>query len=228
MIISHKYRFIFIKTRKTAGRSIETYLSSLCDCRDVFTPVFPPEPGHRPRNYKRRWDIRSELGAAGCAGKVQAVLDWLGKRPFRNHSTAAEIKARVNPEIWREYTTFCVDRNPWEKTVSHYNTCRHYRNPPGDFEDYLSRAEYCFHYPSYCDRSGNVLVDRVLHYENLEDELADLFAALGVPFRRGVITNAGRIVRQSKPDYRKVYTDKQKALIERVFSREIVLNGYRF
>ena len=48
MIISHKYRFIFVKTRKTAGTSVEAYLSQHCGDSDVLTPIHPPLPGHVP------------------------------------------------------------------------------------------------------------------------------------------------------------------------------------
>ena len=37
MIISHKYKFIFIKTRKTAGSSVEKYLSSYLGPTDICT-----------------------------------------------------------------------------------------------------------------------------------------------------------------------------------------------
>jgi hypothetical protein len=39
MIVSHKYKFIFLKTKKTAGTSIEISLSRYCDEDDIITPL---------------------------------------------------------------------------------------------------------------------------------------------------------------------------------------------
>ena len=38
MIISYKYKFIFMKTRKTAGSSIQKALSTICGPDDIITP----------------------------------------------------------------------------------------------------------------------------------------------------------------------------------------------
>jgi hypothetical protein len=50
MIISHKYKFIFIKTMKTAGSSLEAFFSKVCGDEDTFTYIHPPIDGHVPRN----------------------------------------------------------------------------------------------------------------------------------------------------------------------------------
>ena len=39
MIISHEHKFIFLKTKKTAGTSIELALSQLCGPDDVIPPI---------------------------------------------------------------------------------------------------------------------------------------------------------------------------------------------
>jgi len=53
MIISHKYKFIFIKTRKTAGSTIEYNLSSFLGPNDVITPLdgIPNANDHMGKNY---------------------------------------------------------------------------------------------------------------------------------------------------------------------------------
>ena len=42
MIVSHRHRFIFIRTMKTAGTSIETFLSRFCGPEDIVTPIDRP------------------------------------------------------------------------------------------------------------------------------------------------------------------------------------------
>ena len=39
MIVSHEHKFIFLKTKKTAGTSIELALSQLCGPDDIITPL---------------------------------------------------------------------------------------------------------------------------------------------------------------------------------------------
>ncbi len=53
-IINHKFKFIFIKTRKTAGTSLEIALSKFCDSEDMITRI-------KPMDEK----IRKELGFQG-------------------------------------------------------------------------------------------------------------------------------------------------------------------
>lgn len=54
MIISHKYRYIFLKTNKTAGTSVEIALSRFCGPDDIITPITPEDE-----------EIRRELGYPG-------------------------------------------------------------------------------------------------------------------------------------------------------------------
>ncbi|MFT4253027.1 MAG: sulfotransferase family 2 domain-containing protein [Caulobacter sp.] len=202
MIISHRYRFVFIKTRKTAGTSIEAYLSSLCGPDDVVTPVHPPEPGHQPRN------------AEG----------------FANHMSAARVAAKV-PDLWRDYFTFCVERNPWDKTLSHFfmkqNSAAHGGDAELCLDRYLAAGDYALNLPLYASRlSGRPLVDRVLRYEHLDQELGEVFEQLGVPWCGRLPVKAKSGWRPDRRSYREVLSLRQAVRIEKIFAREIRLHGY--
>lgn len=47
MILSHDWRFIHLKTHKTAGTSVELSLSALCGPLDIITPTWGPEEDQR-------------------------------------------------------------------------------------------------------------------------------------------------------------------------------------
>lgn len=201
MIISHKYRFIFVKTLKTAGTSIEVFLSDRCGPDDVLTPILPHVEPHRPRNHDG----------------------------FYNHMPAADVRARVGRRVWGSYLTFCVERNPWDKTLSYYHMQNHRAGGGLTLGDFLAGNDFPHNLPTYADpRTGRVIVDRVLRYERLAEELGEVFGRLGIPFDGSLGVNAKSEYRADRRPYREVYTPAQAALVGRVFAREAELHGYEY
>jgi hypothetical protein len=202
VIISHQYRFIFVKTLKTAGTSIEVFLSQHCGPDDVLTPILPHVEPHRPRNQEG----------------------------FFNHMPAAAIRDRVGPAVWRRYYKFCVERNPWDKTLSYYHMQNAREGGGLTLGDFLARNDFPLNFPKYTDPgdSGRVLVDWVLRYERLAEDLAEVFGMLGVPFDGSLGVNAKAEYRTDRRPYRDVLTRKQAQLIGRVFEVERRLHGYEF
>lgn len=228
MIVSHRYRFIFVKTRKTAGTSLEVILSQLCGEEDVVTPVDPPEAGHRPRNHRGRFDPLPELRLGYGFGVT--LRDLLDARRFWNHMPASRIRARLPPAVWRDYFTFTIERNPWDKTLSHF-AMRRARSPGGlDFDDYLAQGDLCFNHPAYTEPHDpmRVMVDRVLRYETLDEELSDVLGRLGVPFQAPLGVGAKGGYRSDRRPYQDVYTPAQREIVEHAFRPEIALHGYTF
>ncbi len=54
MILNHKYKFIFIRTGKTAGTSVECFLSQFCEDNDVISPLYEDE-----EQVKKRLNLRN-------------------------------------------------------------------------------------------------------------------------------------------------------------------------
>ncbi len=201
MVISHRYRFIFVKTIKTAGTSIEAYLSEHGGDDDVFTPLMPPVDGHRPRNHGRLY----------------------------NHFPAWGLRQLVAPDTWSGYFKFCVERNPWDKTVSDYCMVRHRSGGRIGFVDYLDAGRFCSSWKLYTDADDRtILVDRVLRYERLDAELGEVFGALGVPWKGKLGIHAKSGYRLDERPYQAWYDADQAAVVARAFANEIREFGYVF
>jgi hypothetical protein len=229
MIISHKHKFIFIKTQKTAGSSIEAFLSQHCGPEDVLTPVLPIIEGHKPRNYEGFVGPFRELRQK--PGELFAALrhPFEKRKKFYNHMPAWLVRTRVTGKLWKSYFKFCVERNPWDKVLSHFHMMVFRKGGSLTFEQYLAKGKFPINYPRYTDPSGaKIIVDRVVRYENLNDELAEVFAQVHVPFQGSLGVRAKSDYRTDRRPYQLVYSDEQRRIIEKAFAREIQMHGYRF
>ena len=247
MIVSHRYRFIFIKTRKTAGTSIELALSSFLGPDDIITPVGPApwDETYRARmgfmaacNFKRRWHeiglrdlpTSARIACKKLAGRYSAKTVW--PMAFWPHMSASDARRTLGDEIWNGYFRFAVERNPWDFTVSLYHW-KLRRNP----QRRMSLAEFVQRgYPARYANSrlytidGEVAVDRLLRFESLDRELDEVSANLGFPqplsaLLKSIQAKSG--IRDNQ-GYRDRFTAPTRERISREFAHEISTLGYTF
>jgi hypothetical protein len=214
VIVSHQHRFIFLKTLKTAGTSVEIELSRVCGPDDVITPlpvedeVLRAQRGGRPgQNYE----------APPLPERVH------------EHIRASRVRPIVGRERWDGYFKFAIERNPWDAVVSLFYWMR--RNGKVDtFERFLTMPNIeqlaTRNYQAY-HLNGQVAVERVLRFECLADELADVWRHLSLP-GEPALPRAKAGARPAGSDYRELYDDDSAALVGRVFERQIQELGYSF
>lgn len=232
MIISYKYRYIFIKTYKVAGTSIEKYLSQFGGAHDVFAPIYPKVKGYSPRNYKKFFNPIPELVTHNnILDYLRTIFDFISRRKFWNHIPACVVKSRISKEIWNDYFKFCVERNPWDKTLSDYYM-KKYRDDKLTFEDYIKRGKFPINYPLYTDGiyHEKIIVDYVAKYENLNKELSKIFNRLGIPFQDSLEVYAKSRYRKDKRSYQEIFSENSefRDIVAKAFEKEIKMHEYTF
>ena len=230
MIISHKHRFIFLKTNKTAGTSIEIALSRHCGPDDVITPISPVDEeirrslGYRgPQNYLAPWHEYGprELFALALHGRR--------KMRFFNHVSASEVKARIGADTWNSYYKFCFERNPFDRLISHYYWC-HRSEPRPPMSSFIQSGKPMAlksrGYGVYTI-DGQVAVDRICRYEAIAEELEEVRKAIGLP-EPLVLPHAKGKTRADKRSYSDVLGEEEREWVSNVFGDELRLLGYHF
>lgn len=230
MILSHEHKFIFLKTKKTAGTSIELALSQLCGDEDVITPLAPSDEalrtnGRGAQNWRQHgwWQSRRPLWKRRMF-RV-AAQDY----GFYNHMTAAAAKELIGDDrVWRTYFKFAFDRNPWDREVSYYYHCFRGGEARPSFDRFVQsdRRARLNNYEIY-SLNGDVAVDFVGRYEHLEEDLKAALAQAGVTGDFELPRAKGNF-RTDKRPYREYYTRDTQALVGAWYEPEITLLGYEF
>lgn len=226
MIISHRHRFILLKTRKTAGTSVEIALSKFCAEEDVITPVSP--------NDER---LRSSLGYRGPQNTTLPVgqyslLDWalrltVGKVPrYYNHIGAAEVRKRVGAERWGRYFKFCFERNPYDKLHSMYRFRYGTGRETCDFPTFVRRRDSSWSDFARISIGGVVAVDRVYRYEELGEALLDLETRLRLPGPIDISSIFAKGRFRSGSGEPPTYSREACGIVQAIFAREIDCFGY--
>lgn len=199
MIISHQHKFIFIKTRKTAGSSLEKILY----------------------NYLGEDDI--------CTGSERDGTPKLNTTSDKGHSGYNYLR-KHHPDSWNNYFSFAVERNPWDKMVSHYywELSKGSFKARGGFKSFILRfADRYSDWNKYAD-TNCIKVDKVFKYETLD---IDLYKTTQIPYNRELTTVfVKNNTRKQKPgkDYRSYYETVTRRKVKEVFRNEINLLGYKF
>ncbi|GAA5215313.1 sulfotransferase family 2 domain-containing protein [Corallincola platygyrae] len=226
MIISHKHKFIFLKTNKTAGTSIELALRQHCGGEDIITRVTPTD-----ESKSRELGGRS---AQHCLVPLSHYSqgDWInllkGKpRRFYNHIRAAEVRELIGEDIWQSYYKFCFERNPWDKVISLYFwRCR--QEPRPSLDEFIeNEAAAAINLRSWQVYTINdeIAVDKVYQFEQMDEAMADLSERFGLPELS--LPNAKGSFRKTK-NYREMFSEPLKKRVGELFSKQVSLFNYQF
>jgi Sulfotransferase family len=227
MIISHAHRFIFIKTNKTAGTSIEAALTSLCGDQDVITPFRAENEqfrmGRGPQNFRIDHPLKPERPLwRKLLGRPERY--WHPSVGFYEHMPAKRIREYVSEEVWNSYFKFAFDRNPWDRQVSWYFYKTKSKRHRPSFERFMqSRIAFVRNYELYAI-DGKLAVDFVGRYENLSEDVAWVLKTIGakkpLALPKTNVSESG--------DYRSYYTPALRKLVAEWYAPEIKLLDYTF
>lgn len=172
MLVSHRKQFIYLKTVKTGGTSVESYFEPYC-MRD----------GEWQQTHSRD-EYESEAGIVGYRG-----ADGKGKR-FFNHISANALRVILPEEIWENYFKFAVVRDPFDKQISAFfffvskqgdSVGVSFEERVHQFRAWLKRTRGIYDGDKYLI-DGNFILDDYIKYELLHTEISRVGAKLGIPF----------------------------------------------
>ena len=225
MIISHKHKFVFIKTAKTGGSTIENILGQHLGSKDIASGSAYIDTKDVSPTVKRNWqkiDYPDELGGY-------------------SHLPASLVYEKFfNGQKPKGYFVFTIERNSYDKAVSHWWWHTHAKrllklmNPTRViFREHLTgllRSPENNH-PSCWRRysNENICVDHIYQY----DEWEEMFKDLSKRFSLQIDMNSTRNIKlknSNKPfsHYREAYKDNEQELVEKLFIKEIKHFDYKF
>ncbi len=216
MILSLRYKFLFVHIAKTGGTSIRAAL----------------------RRY--RWKDPYRIPQFLCSRISSVSHHRLGCKIPR-HAKAIAAYEMLPRELFNELFKFAFVRNPWDLQVSSYHHIQrerpHLLEGIKDFEAFLRwkldparpyqyiidtsielQSEYLI------DLNRNIIVDFIGRYERLEEDFQEACTKIGIkapklPHKREATDRTA---------YQKYYTDETVDLIARHFRQDIEMFDYTF
>jgi hypothetical protein len=232
-VVLHTCRFIFLKTRKTAGTSIEQWLAPHVRRGDMIATATESSPLPVPF-----WSTPNTVtGMARLERKFKKFACRVTGHPramaIRQHMSAAEVRAVVGEEVWRSYYKVSVERDPWDRAISLWRWRQKRFATEIGLDAFLDLVEgpsggtmaHDFSNLPMYTIDGEIAVDRVVRFERLNEDLQEVCDRIGLPAKVADLPRAKGNVRPAS-DRVAGLTATQIARIARIAAREIELFGY--
>ena len=199
MIISHEHKFIFFAVGKTGTHSVESAL----------------------KKYSNEFEMNRDE-----------------ENFFLEHIPPYYMKDKVDNDIWENYFKFAFVRNTWdmvisdllwnnliERNVDHiysqdvknlFENQKKYRRGITWRE---SREQHSF----LSDKQGNLLVDYVGRFENIQENFNEICDQIGIPKEQLPMLNA-----QKHKHYSRYYTADAIEMVRQLWATDIEKFGFAF
>jgi hypothetical protein len=154
---------------------------------------------------------------------------------FYNHMPPYKIKNSIGEETFNSYTKIINIRNPFDMMVSHYYfkpTFDLYSNSEMSFEDYLLKTnvveDLSKKYRDLMYIEDEFIVDEIVRFENLEEDIFKLLDKLELPSPKRELGEYKKNKRRPDKDWKKMYSNETKELVEKHFKFYMDLFNYSF
>tara|TARA_Y100001938_G_C8041912_1_gene406616 strand:+ start:218 stop:949 length:732 start_codon:yes stop_codon:yes gene_type:complete len=238
VLVSHKYRFIYIKNVRTASSAIQGLFRKYC---------VEEEEG-----YSLETDPDTLLEVSSSAGIARGRKnESYGKAALFKHANthvpARKIRNYVGEDVFNSYYKFASTRNPFDQMVSYYWWLKWYRtnskrekwHPPISLSDDV-RKDFIRFIQGVCQYrksqswqlhtiDDEPVCDYYIRFENLKEGVASVASHLGIPSSHSL--TMGRLKAHSRPfdlHYSHYYDDELQQLAESHFEKELDFFGYKF
>jgi len=207
MLVSYHKKFLFVHIFKTAGTSITDSLARYCY-----------RPGStRPSNWI-----------------AYLSTNWkkIHCKPIKKHATALEIRESLDRDVFDSFFKFTFVRNPWDWQVSLYHFILDRPHNPGHeatkamggFRNFVLSREGLTFTQTGCltDADGNLLVDFIGKFENLDQDFGLVCEKVGISAR------LPHINKMQRSGYRDYYDSETRDLTAKLYAEDIERFGYTF
>lgn len=248
MLISHKKGFIYFKTKKTAGTTVEIFFEKECVSPEMYIA------SHQTEQKITDYGI---IGLRGELKRYKRILPFLQKKIFNreicnqyfkhtwyNHMPASDIKFYIGDEKFNKYFKFCVIRNPFDKIVSwwwwhmfknrdninYYNRIYHsdFKDIRNSFLEWVKNTDkLLIDRDVYCI-NGNSVMDYHIRYENLENDIKQVCKTLEIEFDAKCIKQYKSGIRLPQYTYQEYYDQVAITKIQKMYQWELETFNYNY
>ena len=216
MLLSLRYKFLFVHIPKTGGTSIRVAL----------------------RSYKWRDPYRIPLF---FLSRLSSLSRHRLACKLPRHAKAMAAYEMLPRDLYQTLFKFAFVRNPWDLQVSSFHHIQrerpHLLKGVTDFEGFLRMKlnpdrRYVYHFDVsiepqgdyVVDMHGNLIVDFIGRYENLVGDFEEACKKIGIPCPR----LPHRRQATDRSAYRQYYNEVTAQLIADHFKSDIEMFGYSF
>ena len=162
----------------------------------------------------------------------------------RHHMSAKDYIAENGHEIWNDYFTFTIVRNPWDMFVSHFEWDVHVYNEnaalgkrqkfrrkfiveecDSDFTTYVTKgAQKPDWFKFLIQKDFSHGVQYWARFENFQQDFEKICSVVGA--KPGKLPHKKKI--KDRPHYTEYYNDKTRKIVEGLFQPDVDHFNYKF